>query len=120
MRNKDELICDFAEYYHIYDVEGLPINTLAVLSCGLPEHSRTMLKVNGMKVPPNTLLLAAAVDRLNTLVWFQTEDGHKGRNRPQSIVETLLSRKSEGKDWLTFLDGAEFEKRRQMILKEGR
>ena len=37
------------------------------------------------------------MDRLSTLVWFQTKDGVKGRNRPKSIVESM-TRKEEEKE----------------------
>lgn len=43
------------------------------------------------------MLLAAALDRLSTLVWFQTEDGQAGRNRPKSLVAVLLGETQETK-----------------------
>lgn len=49
-----------------------------------------MRALSGRRAPQRDLLLAAAVDRLSTLVWFQTADGLKGRNRPKSVVERLL------------------------------
>ena len=49
-----------------------------------------MRALSGRRAPQRDLLLAAAVDRLSTLVWFQTADGLKGRNRPKSVVDRLL------------------------------
>lgn len=63
--------------------------TLATLILGLHEDSRLMRALAGRHADSQSLLLAAAVDRLTTLVWFQTKDGAKGRNRPKSIVESL-------------------------------
>ena len=36
------------------------------------------------------LLLAQMVDRLSLLIWQNTRDGEKGRNKPPSLVERLL------------------------------
>lgn len=34
------MICDLAEYYHIYDYKQLPVETLAILVYGLRDNSR--------------------------------------------------------------------------------
>lgn len=60
------------------------------------------------------LLQAMTVDALNTLVWFQSEDGQKGRNRPPSVMETLLGKESHNNnDILSFSSAAEFERERE-------
>lgn len=84
------MICDMAETYHIFDIRGLPVQTLATLVQGLRDGSRVKMELSGMKVDTRTLLIAAAVDDLNFLAWAQTQDGQKGRNRPKSIVNSLL------------------------------
>ena len=61
------LICDFAETYHIYDYRAMPLRTVAALAAGLRRNSRIMIKMSGVGVDPDTLLLAAAVDRLSFL-----------------------------------------------------
>ena len=78
-----------AEYYHLTDPDALPPSLFATLAAGLPEGSRTMRALSGRRVDTGTLLMAAAVDRLTYLVWMQTKDGAKGRNRPKSIAENL-------------------------------
>lgn len=87
-----ELICDFAEVYHIYDYQALQVEYAATLVLGLGENSRVKMKVNGQKQPTNILLLAAIADRLSTLVWFETKDGHANRNRPKSFLDALMER----------------------------
>ena len=77
------LICDFAETYHIYDYRAMPLRTVAALAAGLRRNSRIMIKMSGVGVDPDTLLLAAAVDRLSFLAWVKTKDGQKNRNRPK-------------------------------------
>lgn len=109
----DELVCDLAEIYHVYDMRALPVPTLAVLACGLGENSRVWAKLNGHKARWSEIMTAMIADRLAILVWFQTEDGHKGVNRPQMLAPMLLgisdqSEKQKKKDYLTFATGADF------------
>lgn len=84
-----ELICDFAETYHIYDYRALPLHYAATLALGLGSDSRVGRKLSSEKVDTNTLLLATIADRLATLIWFQSEDGRRHRNRPKSLVDAL-------------------------------
>ena len=116
--DRDALICDFAETYHIYDLKALPVTTVALLACGLREDSRIKQKINGTHVPVNTLLLAHIVDRLGILIWQRTKDGQHGRNKPESIAEQLLN---TGKRNLNKVDAfetpEEFEEARRRILE---
>ena len=97
MIREDEtaLICDLAETYGILDWRALPLKTAAALSSGLRESSRIKMKIAGVQADQETLLLAAAVDRLSLLVWAKTRDGMSGRNRPNSIFEQLTRRPEE-------------------------
>lgn len=116
--DRDALLCDFAEYYHIYDFEALPVRTVALLACGLRDESRIKQKINGTSVPVNTMLIAHAVDRLGLLIWQKTKDGQRGRNKPESIVEMLMN---TGKRKTTRVDAfdspEEFEEARRRILE---
>ena len=97
--DKNALLCDLAETYGIYDIGLLPVKTVAILCCGLRETSRIMMKINGMQIPTDILLLAHAIDRLSILVWQNTKDGSKGRNKPESMVDALLKASSKEKKW---------------------
>ena len=88
--DEDALICDLAESYHIYDYKSLPVSKIAIFSVGLRDDSRIKMKMNGIKYPLNTILLAAAADRLSLLLWSRTEDGVNGLNQPQSILDKLI------------------------------
>lgn len=89
--DRDALVCDLAETYHILDDLGLlPARKVAVLSVGLRDDSRIKMKMSGISVPHDIILLAQIVDRLNLIIWSKTKDGRKGRNRPESIAEALL------------------------------
>ena len=116
-KHKNEMICDLAETYHIYDYRRLPVQTLAVLVTGLRADSRTKMAINGMQVPLNTIIMAMTYDRVNQWLWMNTKDGRKGKNKPSSLVETLTSKPKE-KTIETFDTGEEFDAMLRRI-KEG-
>ena len=106
-----------AETYGIIDVKGVPAQKLALLSCGLRENSRIMQILSGAKCTTDTLLIAAAVDRLSLILWSKTEDAQHGRNKPESIVKKILnSDQTEDDDILRFDSPEEFEAARSGIL----
>lgn len=111
--DRDALICDMAETYHIYDLRGLPARTLATLAFGLRADSRIKMRLSDQSLRVNTLLLAAVVDRLGLLVWGQTEDGQRGRNRPQSIIDALEGAENAPQGYNT---PEEFEAERRRII----
>lgn len=55
------------------------------------------------------MLLALVVDGIHTLIWQQTKDGAKGRNRPDSIFKKLTEEKKPKDDLETFNDVTSFE-----------
>lgn len=116
--DENALICDFAETYHIYDYKSLPPSRAAIFACGLKNDSRIKMKIAGMKYSLETLMLASMVDRLSLLVWAKTQDGPKGLNRPESIMEKLLQNEKE-KDIVSFDSGEDFRKKREEILGKG-
>lgn len=118
--DEDALICDLAETYHIYDYRQLPVHLVAVFAFGLKDNSRIKTKLSGRSVPLDTLLLASISDKLNTLIWFKTEDGQKGKNRPISLVNLFMNNSEESKnDVVVFNSGEDFAKQRQRLLKGG-
>lgn len=112
--HREELICDLAEFYHIYDYRALPVSTLAVLVSGLRDNSRIRMKLAGLKAPPDIVLLAKIFDVANLLLWSRTEDAAKGRNAPEPISDAFIERESE---YEGFASGEEFEAAREAILK---
>lgn len=79
-----------------------------------------MMAMSGAKVEPIYLMLAAAIDRLSLLVWANTEDARKGKNKPQMLVELLTEEKAENKsEYHTFNSGEDFEKMRNEIIQRG-
>ena len=116
--DENALICDLAETYNIYDYEQLPPSKVAVFACGLRNDSRIKMKTSGQSVPIDTLLLAGISDRLSALVWFKTEDGQKGKNRPAMLVD-FLTGKAKEKDVIAFNSGEDFEVARNELIMLG-
>lgn len=109
------LRCDFLETYHVLDYRALPARQAALFACGLRESSRIMQKLSGAATGLDTALLAVIADSIRLLVWQNTEDGHKNRNRPRSIMEQLQPRKKKS-DAMGFDTAAEFDAWRASML----
>lgn len=62
--DRDALLCDLAETYHVYDLKALPVQTLAALSFGLRDDSRIKMKLSGMVYVSPIILQAEIVDNL--------------------------------------------------------
>lgn len=107
---EDELICDFAETYQIYDYKKLPARKAAVFASGLRNNSRIKMKMAGCDLPLETAIQASVADRIGMLVWMQSEDGHKKRNRPESILKLILGNLDAETSAEVFVSGEEFEK----------
>lgn len=118
--DRDALVCDFAEFYHIYDMDRLPVEMQATLASGLRENSRIVMKAAGATVSNLDLMLAAVVDRLSLLVYTKTKDAEKRINAPKSLVTALLKHADEKE--ATFSNGDDFERARREILggKDGK
>lgn len=115
--DEEALICDFAETYHIYDIYSMSMLYVAILACGLRDNSRIKMALNGLKVEPNTLLLAHIADNTAINTWFKTKDAETGQNRPQSIVRTLCG-KNETEEMITFESGDDFIKEWERLNNE--
>lgn len=117
--DRSALLCDLAETYGIYDVTEHPARRIALFAAGLRDNSRIKMKLSGVKIPEDTILLAYAVDRLSLLVWQKTKDGAKNRNRPESIAERLLFGDSKKKkQGLSYATPEDFWAARKAILEK--
>lgn len=109
--DEDALICDFAETYHIYDFRGLSPIRAGVLACGLRDDSRIKMKMMGMKVPFDDMLLATIADKLeNQLYQYAKAHGASSLGEPVSIVQQLNNSPSDNKEFRTFTSGDDFMK----------
>lgn len=104
-----ELICDLAETYRIYDYRQLPIQTVAIFACGLKEDARIWHKMGEIRNIDRELLVLI-YDRLNWLVWAQTEDGHNNINRPESLYLKIYGKEEPKNDTVKFQDAEDFRR----------
>lgn len=97
-----EVRADFQEHYGLdIDRMGEAFSCLhaADLLMQLPEGARTRAACDPRAVWTSDRTLAAAtVNALHNLVWMQSKDGRRGRNRPKPIgpFEDRTRRKGEG------------------------
>lgn len=106
---EDDLICDFAETYHVYDLYSVDVAMAARLAVGLRDYSRTKMKINGEKLTLMQTIAVLIFDKLNWIAWTKTEDGAHNHNRPVSLFETLTD--SEPKEeYAEFYSGEDFKK----------
>lgn len=121
--DRDALICDLAETYHILDMTAIPVPLLATLAAGLRGDSRIRMAMAGETTRTGELLQAAMLDRLTTLCWMQTRDGAHGRRRPPSVVDAIGGKdkpKQTNTRPVAFATPADFERARARILKKAR
>lgn len=114
--DENALICDLAETYQIYDYRTMPPIRVAIFAAGLRDDSRIKLKMSNQKVSLKTSLLAGMSDSLNTLVWMNSADGQKGRNRPQLITSLLSEKPEKENNNVTFLSGEDFDNYRNSLI----
>lgn len=110
--NKEALICDLAETYHILNYRELSVELLATLSCGLRADSRIKMELNEQQCSTNTWLLAATVDYLALI----RQSLVKGGKAPKLLTQQLC--KSNDKVQ-AFSSVEAFEKERARLLKVG-
>ena len=63
-------------------------------------------------------LTAVLIDKISTLQWMLSEDGHKGRKFPKSLAENLLAGGEKESEVMSFRDSDAFEAARAGILKK--
>lgn len=107
---EDEIICDLAETYHIYDYRSVSPALVATLVLGLDDSSRIKRKISGNKITLDQMLYALMVDNLQFLVWTKTKAAQHGHNKPESLFKKLTGYNETQKDELmSFETPEEFE-----------
>lgn len=95
-QDRDALICDFAEEYHIFDIKSLPARRVATFAVGLRDDSRIKKKIRGSKYSREELLLAQIHDRIAGLLWLF--GGYGDMEQPPSLIEVMINGISEQED----------------------
>lgn len=89
--NEDALECDLLETYGILDYRELPPDRVALFAVGLRKNSRIKMEYNACNLDLKEQLLALLVDGVNMLIWSNSKDATKGRNRPKSLYPKLMN-----------------------------
>ena len=112
--DRDALICDLAETYHIYDYRSLPVKLVATLSSGLRENSRIKTKMRGEQVPVTDSLLAMIYDILAGFLW------NGGGKPPESAYDRLngIEHEKPEKNFETFDSPEDYLRERERIIGE--
>lgn len=116
-RYECELICDFAEYYHILDYKSIEPGLAGVLLQGLRSDSRTKMKLNNQKITLDQTLLAIIADGVKGLIFILSKK--KNKKLPESILKLLINGKEDSKKYKSFESGADFERSWQKITGVG-
>lgn len=106
---EDEMICDLAETYHLFNYRDYPPKLVGTLVFGLKDDSRVKMFLTGAKVSIDRLIQARIADELAFLSWTKTKDAQKGRNRPKSIIQSLLGEPKK-EEYATFETMEEFQR----------
>lgn len=117
--DKDALVCDFAETYHVLDMWALPVPLLAVLASGLREDSRIMMKMGGVSYIPAYISAAKAADELAMLMYSFTEDAAEGRNRPELLYDFIIEKQEPKQTNQGYDSGEDFLAAWKKITKGG-
>ncbi len=104
--DKDAVICDFAETYHVLDVWALPVPLMAALASGLRDDSRIKMKLAGIEPIPVQMILAKVADEV-TLFRYGFMDDTKDHGEPV-LVSALMSPPEPEKKVEGFDSGEDF------------
>jgi hypothetical protein len=114
----DELACDMAETYGIFDIKRVPVKLLATLAVGLRENSRVKMAKSGVKVDDQTLMLAIIADCLRWIQWSKTQDGIDGKNMPERLINLYFEQKNTNSEHEVFNSPEEYKARWQSITEK--
>lgn len=114
--DRDALICDLAETYHVLDYKAVPIMTLATLCAGLHDDSRIKTRMMGItRIAPSFALVRAA-DLLAIINYSLAAE--KGAEKP-TLYQDIMMGKQQKKTTSGFASIEEFEEARKRILNNG-
>ena len=110
--DRDALICDLAETYHIFSFDAVPIMTLAALCEGLHGDSRIKMKMAGLTPIDPTFMFVQLADTLTQYVYSMAD----GAKMP-TLFNEIMTGKQKQKDNLKGFDTFEaFEEARKRII----
>lgn len=114
--DREALLCDFAEYYHVYDLRALPVLTTAALAVGLRGDSRIRMKLAGITYVPRLMLDTAIADKLALIYYYLAAD--KSTPAPALFSDILLENAPAAKKSGGYGTVEEYEAARAAIINE--
>ena len=113
--SEDDLICDFAETYHIYDYKSLPVPYSAILAVGLRDDSRIKMRITESKGTFEQHILSMIYDNVNIIKYYHTQDAVDGVNQPELLTPKLFDKdykpeKADDSEYMHFSSPEEFKR----------
>lgn len=112
--DRDAVICDLAETYHLLDYKSVPVELLATLCAGLHDDSRIKMKISGLKRIAPSFAFVHMADALTVILHSMTGSKKKPKLYEEIMVDKRAKKKTTG-----FSTIEEFEKARQRFLTNG-
>lgn len=117
--DREAVLCDFAEVYHIYTFKGLSARYIATLAIGLRENSRIKLKMLGVKnCLPDIIINALLIDLVRDIRYIFAKYLSLETERGESIVDLIYGKEQSAKK-TGYSSVQEFEEARERIIKGG-
>ena len=112
--DRDALLCDLAETYHIYAFDTVPLMTLATLCAGLHADSRiNLMRMGATRVAP----MFALVQMADTLTALKYElEGNKNAPLPPMLRDVMMGKQKNENKTAGFESIEAFEQARMRII----
>ena len=115
--DKDAVICDLAETYHVLDYKAIPVLTLAALCAGLHDDSRIKMRMMGLnKIAPSFALIRIA-DILAVINYSLTAKA--GTKAPELYQDIMTGKRKQERKTTGFSSIEAFENARKRIINNG-
>ena len=114
--DRDAVVCDLAETYHILDYKAVPVMTLATLCAGLHDDSRIKMRMMGLRHIAPSFAFVRMADTLTILNYALT--AKKGAKMP-TLYQDIMTSKQEKRKQDGFSSIAEFEDARKRLIDNG-
>lgn len=107
---REELICDMAETYGVFDIHAIPLRLLATLAAGLRPNARIRMKMSGFRYIPPEIIFPQIYDLLQLV--FRDKD-----SEPKLLTSIMLGGEKENDGNAIFASGEDFLKAREKIVE---
>lgn len=102
--DRDAVICDLAETYHIYDMAAVPVQTLATLCAGLRDDARIKMRFSEMQHIPDVFMMTRMADALTMILHILTGD----KKEPALYQDIVMGKRKKQDDTEGFASPEEF------------